>query len=156
VNSGAYYSSATACCVLVAICLSIAGCDSDKPTQMQTSELEAANLVQALPVTFQQGIVAAQAGEGSLQGVSGTFSVTGAQWRFARYSPEGEVFIDGELIVDAAQQPMLIRGELELSGMLSGELSIDLSYHSSTGVFAGVITVDGIPVAVSERLCCVD
>lgn len=156
VDSGAYHFSVTACCVLLAIGLSIAGCDSDKPTQMQTSELEAANLVQALPVTFQQGIVAAQAGEGSLQGVSGTLSVVGEQWRFDRYSPEGEVFIDGELTVDAAQQPMVIRGELDLSGMLSGVLFIDLSYNSSNGIFDGVITVDGIRVAVSERLCCVD
>jgi len=91
-----------------------------------------------------------------LQGISGKFSVVGDWWRFEGYSPEGEVFIDGELTVDATQQPMVIRGELDLSGMLSGMLFIDLSYNSSNGVFDGTITVDGVHVAVSERLCCVN
>ena len=87
--------------MLLVIGLFIVGCDSDKPMRMQTSELEAANLLQALPVTFQWGIVAAQAGEGFLPEVSGKFSVVGDRWRFEGYSPEGEVFIDGELTVDA-------------------------------------------------------
>lgn len=155
-NPGAYHFSATAFSRLLVIGLFIVGCDSDKPTQMQTSELAAANLVQALPATVQQGIVAAQAGAGLLPGVSGEFSVVGDRWRFDRYSPAGEVFIDGELTVDAEQQPMVIRGELDLSGALSGVLFIDLSYNSSNGVFDGAITVDGIRVAVSERLCCVN
>ena len=142
--------------MLLVIGLFIVGCDSDKPMRMQTSEPEAANLLQALPVTFQWGIVAAQAGEGFLLGVSGKFSVVGDRWLFDRYSPEGEVLIDGELTVDAEQQPMVIRGELDLSGALSGVLFIDLSYNSSNGVFDGAITVDGVHVAVSERLCCVN
>ena len=142
--------------MLLAIGLFIVSSDSDKHMQMQTGEFEATNLVQALAVTFQQGIVAAQAGEGSIGGISGKFSVVGDRWRFEGYSPEGEVFIDGELTVDATQQPMVIRGELDLSGMLSGVLFIDLSYNSSNGVFDGTITVDGVHVAVSERLCCVN
>ncbi len=48
--------------MLLAIGLFIVSCDSDKPMQIQTCEFEATNLVQALAVTFQQGIVAAQAG----------------------------------------------------------------------------------------------
>lgn len=51
---------------------------------------------------------------------------------------------------------MVIRGELDLSGALSGVLLIDLSYNSSNSVFDGAITVDGVHVAVSERLCCVN
>ena len=57
--------------MLLAIGLFIVSCDSDKPMQIQTCEFEATNLVQALAVTFQQGIVAAQAGEGSIGGISG-------------------------------------------------------------------------------------
>ncbi len=45
--------------MLLAIGLFIVSCDSDKPMQIQTCEFEATNLVQVLPVTFQQGIVAA-------------------------------------------------------------------------------------------------
>ena len=144
--------------LLLSLGLCLSSCGSDTPTQTNTptSESDATALVQTLDVTFQQGIVAAQAGEGSLSGISGELRVVGMQWRFDHYSTVNGVFIDGELIVDAAQKPMVMRGELELSGALTGVLFVDLSYNSSNGVFDGVISVDGIPIAMSERLCCVN
>ncbi len=59
VYSEAYRFFPPASSMLVAIGLFIVSCDSDKPMQIQTCEFEATNLVQVLPVTFQQGIVAA-------------------------------------------------------------------------------------------------
>ncbi len=135
------------------VCPWMLGCHSDAPTR--PSEREAANLVQALAVTMQQGIVAAQAGKGAIQGVSGQFRVVDVHWLFERYSPEGEVFIDGEMMVDPVQQPMIVYGELDLAGALSGTLIIDLSYNLTSGRFSGTIAVDGVRIAVSERLCCV-
>jgi hypothetical protein len=139
-------------CLVLAACLWISSCDGAAP--MRPSEREAADLVKALAFTFQQGIIAALAGEGTIGGVSGELRVKGMQWRFDRYSPEGEVFIGGELIVDSAQRPMIMHGELDLSGALSGVLIIELSYNVSNGVFSGTITVDGVRVPLSERLCC--
>ena len=55
-----------------------------------------------------------------MQGISGKFSVVGDRWRFEGYSPEGEVLIDGE------QQPMVIRGELDLSGLALDDNTITL------------------------------
>ncbi len=70
VYSEAYRSFPPASSVLLAIGLFIVSSDSDKHSR-QTGEFEATNLVQALAVNFQQGIVAAQAGEGSIGGISG-------------------------------------------------------------------------------------
>ena len=78
------------------------------------------------------------------------------RWHFDRYSPDGELFIDGELVVGPAQQPMAVHGDIGLSGSLSGVLTIDLVYSLSTGVFHGVISVDGVRVSLSERLCCMN
>ncbi len=139
----------------LAVCLVWASsCGGD--THMGPSEGEAAALVQALAFTFQKGIIAALAGEGAIGGVSGVLRVKGMRWHFDRYSPDGELFIDGELVVDPAQQPMAMRGDLGLSGSLSGVLTIDLVYSLSTGVFHGVISVDGVSVPLSERLCCMN
>lgn len=142
---------------MLTIGLWIASCSNDTPTQpSEPSEFGAADLVQSLAFTIQQGIIAAQAGQGTVAGVSGEFKVVDMQWIFARYSPAGEVFIDGEMTVDAARRPMVMRGELDLSGSLSGVLKIDLAYNLSNGVFDGTITVGSVPVAMSERLCCVN
>ena len=59
VYSQAYRSFPPASSMLLAIGLFIVSSDSDKPMQIQTCEFEATTLVQVLPVTFQQGIVAA-------------------------------------------------------------------------------------------------
>lgn len=141
-------------CLALAACFWISSCDKDAP--MGPSESQAADLVRALAFIFQQGIIAAQAGGGMIRGVNGELRVEGMQWRFDLYSPAGEVFIDGELIVDPGQVPMIMRGELDLSGALSGVLIIDLSYNISNGVFSGTLTVDGVRVSLSERLCCMN
>ena len=140
----------------LAVCLLWASSCGSENTHMGPSEDEAAALVQALAFTFQKGIIAALAGEGTIGGVVGELRVKGMQWDFDRYSPDGELFIDGELVVDPAQQPMAMRGDLGLSGSLSGVLTIDLVYSLSTGVFHGVISVDGVSVPLSERLCCMN
>ena len=128
------------------------GCGDGDDSPTGPSEDEAARLASALSVTIQRGIVAAQAGEGTVPGSSGELRVEGRSWRFNRYSPDGEVFIDGELTVDAAVLPMIVRGELSLSG----SLILDLSYNLTNGVFSGVISVDGVRVQMSDRLCCVN
>ena len=142
--------------LMLIVGLWISGCSDEDDSSTGPSEDEAARLASALSVTIQRGIVAAQAGEGTVQGSSGELRVEGMSWRFNRYSPEGEVFIDGELTVDAAVLPMIVRGELSLSGSLSGSLILDLSYNLTNGVFSGAISVDGVRVPMADRLCCVN
>ena len=142
--------------LLLIVGLWTSGCGDEDASSTAPSPDEVARLASALAVTIQQGILAALAGEGTVAGSSGELRVEGMRWRFNRYSPEGEVFIDGEMTVDAAGTPMIVSGELSLSGSLSGSLMLDLSYNPTSGVFGGDIAVDGVSAAMSARLCCIN
>jgi hypothetical protein len=136
----------------VVICLAMSGCGDDDP--VGPTQDEAADVVRSLNPAFRSAVVASLAGSGTVKGVEGQLLVEGSQWHFEGFSPDGEAVIDGELDVDPAAQPMVILGDLKLSGGPSGVLRIELSYNASNGILSGAIAVDGVVVDVSHRLCC--
>jgi hypothetical protein len=103
---------------------------------------------------FRAGVVASLNGSGAAPGIAGELRVDGSLWRFDGYSPDGGVFVDGQLRVDPAARPIVMLGDLDLSGDLSGVLGIDLRYNATNGIISGAITVDGVLVNVSLRMCC--
>ncbi len=137
---------------LLAICLLGPGCGDDVPAG--PTQDEAAVVVRSLNPAFRSGVVAFLASSGTVEGTEGELRVEGSSWRFEGFSPDGDVVIDGALVVDPAARPMVILGDLKMSGGQSGVLAIDLSYNPSNGIISGVIVVDGVVVDVSHRLCC--
>lgn len=64
----------------------------------------------------------------TVEGVSGQLTVSGNTWVFEDYSPDGGLFIAGELKVEKELFPRIpVRGDLQLSGSQEGTLSADMT-----------------------------
>lgn len=64
----------------------------------------------------------------TVEGVSGQLMISGNTWAFEDYSPDGELFIAGELEVKKDQFPRIpVKGDLLLSGAAQGTMSADMT-----------------------------
>ncbi len=54
------------------------------------------------------------AGEQVIEGESGRLVITIGAWTFDQYSPDGQVVIDGEAILNVLAQPIIMTGELQV------------------------------------------
>lgn len=110
------------------------GCDDDKsPTgpedegNAEVSEeavLLAGTLVQSLQEAFFASLIQDPT---TVDGEQGTLDIAGNTWIFKGYSPDGLLFLDGQLIVEKDKFPNIpAKGELELAGSTEGTMIIDI------------------------------
>ena len=78
----------------------------------------------------------------TVEGESGQLNIDGNTWVFEDYSPDGELFIAGELEVKKDEFPNIpVKGDLQLSGSQEGTLSADVT-----------VTVQGLDFSVEGVL----
>lgn len=118
----------------------LAGCGGDgeeKPTQ---SREETAALARVLVESMKKAFLASLISDTTaVQGKKGAVEIAGDDWRFAGYSPDGELFIDGQLTVEKEKYPNIpAHGQLQLSGSQEGALKVDM-----------VVVVQGLEVSAT-------
>ncbi|MSR84627.1 MAG: hypothetical protein EXS58_17200 [Candidatus Latescibacteria bacterium] len=133
----------------------LGGCGKD-PAVAPLSQEEVGGIADSLLPTLRDGLVATQAGGGQVLGMQGTLEVAGTTWDFAGYSPDGNLFAEGQLQTESHPARLRVWGELSLSGAQQGTLFLDLTLNVTNGTFAGVARVGDTEVPVSGRLCCLD
>jgi hypothetical protein len=128
-------------------------CGKDAVLAPLTRE-EVGAIAKGLLPTLRDGLVAAQAGGGQVQGVRGLLAVAGSTWDFAGYSAEGTLLVDGQLQTESRPARLRLWGELVLSGSQQGRLFLYIILNVTNGTFGGTARVGDIEVPVSGRLCC--
>jgi hypothetical protein len=130
---------------LVAACGGSNGTSSDegdRDPEADAAELLAV-LTRSMQAAFLQSLVADPA---TVQGSRGRLTISGSNWLFEDYSPDGRLVMDGELTVEKDRFPTIpVRGRLTLSGSHQGTLVADLvvSAQTSTWATTGTLTLDG-------------
>ena len=110
------------------------GGDDDKsptgPEDEETGEVSeeaillAGTLVQSLQEAFFASLIQDPT---TVQGEQGTLEIAGNDWTFNGYSPDGLLFLDGQLTVEKDKFPNIpATGELELTGSTQGTMIIDI------------------------------
>lgn len=100
-------------------------------------------LTQSMQRAFFASLVADPA---SIQGQDGCVVISGDIWTFTGYSPDGQLYIDGELTVRKELYPDIpAAGELNLTGSHTGTLTVDIQVHVQGGqlVTTGTLELNG-------------
>ena len=146
---------------LLALSLAWAGCGSDDgddtPTGPVPTEADVLAVLNALGDGF-GGIDLAQLFSGEaqvLEGVQGQLVITVSSWSFEQYSPDGSLVMDGLLTI-AGLAPILVSGDLELSGSQQGPVEVNMTVDIGGGVenvvLGGTLKFNGVEFDVAEVL----
>ena len=96
------------------------------------------------------------AGEQVVEGEQGSVTIALPSWRFDQYSPEGQLVLDGELILDLLAQPIALQGELEVSGTHQGTMLVNMTIDLSEGMenpnLGGTLNFNGEEFEIAELL----
>ena len=111
----------------------LGGDDDESPTgpedegNAEVSE-EAVLLAGALVQSLQEAFFASLIQDPTtVEGEQGTLEIAGNIWTFKGYSPDGLLFLDGQLTVEKDKFPNIpAAGELELTGSTQGAMIIDI------------------------------
>jgi hypothetical protein len=117
--------------------------ETDPEAEAGEVDADAVALAALLTQSLQQAFFASLGADPTIvPGAAGTLTITGDNWVFDGYSPDGEQFLDGQLTVTKAQYPSIpATGELTLTGTQEGTLVVDM-----------LIQVQGAQMAVSGTI----
>ena len=149
---------------LLAFSLLWAACGSDSssdstPTGPVPTEADVLSVLTSLANGF-AGLDLAQFFSGEEQVVEGfegqgSLVITVSSWTFAQYSPDGLVTMDGVLTLTGLT-PILISGDLTLSGDPQGTVGVNMTVDISAGVenlaLGGTVKFNGVEFDVAEVL----
>ena len=127
-----------------------------EPEQPAAAELtpEIIGLYGAVVGTFTNIFFAALVpGTTSVSGEGGgSVEISGSDWTFEDFSPDGELIVNGALNVRIDQTPIPLTGTVNLSGSQEAELILDMQLSvGDDGLSAvGTITIDGAEFDVAE------
>lgn len=121
---------------LAMLWLACGGDDADGPTEPEngmTAEEEAAQaqaqaraLFTGLEPVVAQALELMLTGGGAIEGQQGTLTVAGSTMTLDSFSVDGQLVLDGELVLDLLVQPMTLKGDLEASGLEGREGTVDV------------------------------
>lgn len=142
--------------LLMPLTLLLLACGGDEaPTEPEPSppEAEEAARAQAQALFTSLEPVVARAlelmltGGGTMEGEQGTLTVAGSTMTLESFSADGQLVLDGELVLDLLAQPLTLRGDLQASGLESREgpvpVKVDVTIDISTDprTYGGTVTV---------------
>ena len=105
--------------------------------------------------SFRSIFSAVEAGETEVAGEGGgSVTITGNEWTFQDYSPDGSIIKNGTLDVRVAEMPMLMTGTIVLSGSYDAELVFDIaiSVAGTEVLLSGTIAIDGTEFDIAAFL----
>lgn len=86
-------------------------------------------------------------GGGTVPGAGGgQIVVEGGSFRFEQYSPDGEFFLDGTLVMNLLATPVTVKGDMTFrDGETEGPVMVDMTIDASTDpiTYGGTIVLDG-------------
>ncbi|MEW6750727.1 MAG: hypothetical protein AB1505_07085 [Candidatus Latescibacterota bacterium] len=115
----------------LSLAAALTGCGGDgeeAPAAPQEGSAEVTELAGVLIASMQQAYFASLLQDSvSVSGQAGTLLIRGETWTFQHYSPNGLLFLDGQLRVPEDQFPNIpVQGELSLTGSSEGTLVVDI------------------------------
>ena len=142
--------------------LAVAGCDDDDdggnglgPAPADVQE-EAGAILQVMSSSADSlDLVQVLAQGQEIPGVQGRLIAAPTTWTFEGYSPDGVVVVDGVLDVAPLNQPMTVKGDLEISiaGSTAETVGVDLTIDITdpdAWVWDGTVTYKGYPIPVAD------
>ena len=94
-------------------------------------------------------------GEQIVEGEGGRVVMTLTKWTFEQYSPNGQLVVDGELVLNVLAQPITLKGVIQISGSQEGTAEFDMTVDLTDPeepVFGGTVTYNQVPFQVAELL----
>lgn len=138
------------------VCAFLAGCGGDDEEPAAPTQTDITGLSKVMVSAMREAFVASLISDStSVPGTRGSVEIEGGNWTFVAYSPDGELTIDGLLVVDEGKYPDIpIKGTLKLKGSQEGDLVVDMLVHvvgleiTSTGTFV----LNGVTYDVAELI----
>jgi len=142
--------------LLPAVTLISGGRSEGAPIPSLDNDREQARaIVVILRETFEGLDVSQVLGGGQvIEGKRGSLEITITTVTFNSYSPDGQLIIDGELILRVLPPPITAKGELMLTGSQEGRMEIDLTVDISAEepALGGTATFKGNEYEIAELL----
>ncbi len=142
--------------LLVPLTLLFLGCgDDEAPTEPEPSPPDAEEAARAqaqalftsLEPVVGKALELMLTGGGTLEGEQGTLTVAGSTMTLESFSADGQLVLDGELVLDLLAQPVTLKGDLEASGLEGREgsvpVEVDVTIDTSTDprTYGGTVTI---------------
>ena len=95
-------------------------------------------------------------GGGTIEGEQGTLAVAGSTMTLESFSADGQLVLDGELVLDLLAQPVTLKGDLEASGLEGQEgpvpVKVDVTIDTSTDprTYGGTVTIGEVVYDLDE------
>ena len=95
-------------------------------------------------------------GGGTIEGEQGTLAVAGSTMTLESFSADGQLVLDGELVLDLLAQPVTLKGDLEASGLEGREgpvpVKVDVTIDTSTDprTYGGTVTIGEVVYDLDE------
>lgn len=142
--------------LLIPLALLFLACGGDDaPTEPEPAppDAEAAARAQAQALFTSLEPVVAKAlelmltGGGTIDGEQGTLTVAGSTMTLESFSADGQLVLDGELVLDLLVQPVTLKGDLQANGIEGREgpvpVKVDVTIDISTDprTYGGTVTI---------------
>ena len=142
--------------LLVPLTLLFLGCGDDEaptapepapPDAAEAARAQAQALFTSLEPVVGKALELMLTGGGTLEGEQGTLTVAGSTMTLESFSADGQLVLDGELVLDLLAQPVTLKGDLEASGLEGREgsvpVKVDVTIDTSTDprTYGGTVTI---------------
>ena len=135
----------TALLAMGALVVACGGDDDESPTEPVESEMsDAAVIFRDLNTSIGGAMTLMLTGGGTLEGVQGEVVVSGNTFTLNGYSPNGEIVLNGELVINILAAPVTIDGDLTVAGAMEGDAEVHITVDTSTlpYTYGGTVKLD--------------
>ena len=87
------------------------------PDPAEAARAQARALFTSLEPVVGRALELMLTGGGTIEGEQGTLAVAGSTMTLESFSADGQLVLDGELVLDLLAQPVTLKGDLEASGL---------------------------------------
>lgn len=117
------------------------------PDAAEAARAQAQGLFTSLEPVVTKALELMLTGGGTIEGEQGTLAVAGGTMTLESFSADGQLVLDGELVLDLLAQPVTLKGDLQASGLEGQEgpvpVKVDITIDISTDprTYGGSVTI---------------
>ena len=126
------------------------------PDPAEAARAQARALFTSLEPVVGRALELMLTGGGTIEGEQGTLAVAGSTMTLESFSADGQLVLDGELVLDLLAQPVTLKGDLEASGLEGREgpvpVKVDVTIDTSTDprTYGGTVTIGEVVYDLDE------